>query len=262
MSSFRKKTLKVVEKFRAPAALYYPSRLKGDGWIEVSGPSLGGEAVIQLQGDAKQKSGNRTISVFRFQLRHGKDHLNARIQHRLPIHRKGETTVLFKSASTNSGGLRKKSVYAVKFQSKDDTNDFMMWWLAKNGSTSLGEETKNTSKRKAEDKTGCDRGSGYTPQKKKSKQTKSCPPANGVLNNSTNSGCEESPERGAKGKIVSSLNSTSNNSSEAKELDSVGTKNDKDDDSSDSDSNEEVAIDDEYAPRSQQWVLAFVEKDE
>ena len=66
--------------------------------------------------------------------------------------------------SSNSSGLCQKTVYTLKFQSKDNTDVIMMWWLAKNGSTSLGLESKEPAfKRKC--KTKWEHGSGYyTPE--------------------------------------------------------------------------------------------------
>jgi len=226
-----------IEKFRAQAALYSPSTMKGDGWIEISGPDLGGEAIIQLQEDARRKS-RRPISVVRFQFRHGKDFLNARIQSQLPIHQKGATTVLFKPASSSNSGFCRKTVYLFKFENIDDTDDFMMWWLAKNGSTFLGEETKKTSKRKTRNDCN-DGGTGFTPQKKKSKPSTLGSKARIPLKGSTNAVPAEGTLK----------------------LDNVTKSVDKDtkklggDSDSDSDDNEEIDYD--CAPLSQNWQLAF-----
>jgi hypothetical protein len=160
-------SLKVIEKFRAPAALYVPSTTKGGGWSEASRPGMGGEAIIQVQDDATMSG--KSVSVVRFQLRHGKDVLNARIEGGLPINRKDEKAVLFKSASTSTSGIRKKTIYNLIFTNVEDTDEFLMWWYAKNGSIKawLAKDitTKTSLKRKATEPTKC----GFAPLQKKSK---------------------------------------------------------------------------------------------
>ena len=259
MSSFQKKALKVTEKFRAQAALYSPSTNEGDGWIEVSGPLLGGEAIIQLQEDAKRKS--TIIPVFRFQLRHGKDVVNARIEHTLPIYRKADKEVLFKCVSSNSGGLRRKTVYALKFQTKDNTDDFMMWWLAKNRSISLGLESKETALKKKR-KIKWVHGSRYTPLKKKMK------PDMGVVKDlqheqerknliSKHKEDKEAENKESEGSVsnVSSKNLTSNKREEKVVKETTDTSGNGCDSSIGED--DEVYVDDECAPQSQDWSSAF-----
>ena len=248
------KPLKVIEKFRARAALYTPSTRKGGGWIEISGPELRGEVVIQLQEDAGRHhcyNGKKYIPVVRFHFRHGKDFVNARIQDKMPIHRKGKRKVLFKCLSSSfSSGDRCKILCCLVFEKEEDTNDFMMWWLAKNGSTPLGyENNEKLLKRKISDTKDCGRDSGFTPKKKKpraSSRTKD------VLHNSTNSA--GSSDTGAVG---FDNNHTSN-------TDGTGLLNTSAKDSNDitlavnDEESKAVAIDeDNYVPKSQNWMSAF-----
>ncbi len=131
--SFDRKALKIDEEFRAPAALYTPSSTgnKG-GWAIISSPGMGGEVIIQVQDDAKVSG--KTIPVVRYQLRHGQDYSNVRIVDKLPIKRVNETKVIFKSVSSSNNGIRKKTVYALKFDKKTDADKFLMWWYQLNGS--------------------------------------------------------------------------------------------------------------------------------
>ena len=208
MADLKTVKLKVERKFSAPAELYVPSKRSGGGWIEISGPKMGGEAIIQIQCG---------VAVVRFLFRHKKDFLNTRIQPDLPIHRKGRRTVIFKSVTSSTSGLRMRKVYCLRFETKDDTDDFVMWWLAKSGSTSLLLKTKSPKKamkRKAE------RCSSEDDHKKKRSKMKS-------PSTSTPPPHEEQIKGGKK---------------------SVD---------GDSDAEEEVLVDDYDAPMSQKWTDAF-----
>ena len=126
------KSLKVVEKFRAPAALYRPSDTRGNGWTVSAKPGMGGEVIIQDQQDADDPKS--IVPVVRYQLRHGQDTMNCRIVEGLPIRRENAKTVLFKSASRNNGGVNVKTIFQLVFETTNDTDEFLMWWYEKNGS--------------------------------------------------------------------------------------------------------------------------------
>jgi len=132
MAPLSSKALSIIEKFQAPAALWIPSSIAGEGWSEISGIRRGGQVIIQVQEDALDA--RKQIAVVRFDLRHGQDVLNGRILHGLPLNRVDEKTVDFKCASTSTRNVRHKTINRVQFQTVDDTDDFVMWWYAKNGS--------------------------------------------------------------------------------------------------------------------------------
>lgn len=141
------KQLKVLEKFRAPAALYVPATTSGNGWSIISGPGKGGCTIIQVQENANNDGPN--VAVVRFQLGHSgamKDVMNARIMNQLPIHRVSHQEVCFKCVSTTTNNIRQRTIFKIKFEKTDDTEDFLMWWYAKNGAM---EELISPSKRKA-----------------------------------------------------------------------------------------------------------------
>mmetsp|Transcript_21037 Transcript_21037/g.43297 ORF Transcript_21037/g.43297 Transcript_21037/m.43297 type:complete len:272 (-) Transcript_21037:189-1004(-) len=135
------KKLKVVEKFRAKAALYRPSVDEGGNWSIIGGKGSGGEVVIQMQVDAKNK--DKYIPVVRFLTLDGEARMNGRITRGLPILRKSKLNVLFKTVSSSSrGGINAKTIFQTQFEIEDDTDDFVKLWceLAENGPTSLREE--------------------------------------------------------------------------------------------------------------------------
>ena len=108
MPSFSSKSLKVTEKFQAPAGLWHPSSNAGEGWSETSGIQRGGKIIIQIQENANGVG--EPVAVVWFELRHGIDVLSSRITEGLPIHRKDKTTVLFKSFSTSTGRICRKKL--------------------------------------------------------------------------------------------------------------------------------------------------------
>jgi hypothetical protein len=266
MAPFAPKALKVIEKFRAPAALYRPSSAAGDGWSETSGPKRGGKVIIQIQENADRTGSS--IAVVRFELRHGQDVMNARILPGLPIHRKDKTSVFFKAASTSTGRIRRKTIHLLKFQNNDDADDFLMWWYAKNGSIKawLGEDsnqknksTLQLSKRKATDdptenrlrkrlkdnKAGDDRLFTDSTNKEQNERLMKKHKAIAIDNDDSFDGHTRN-DNGS--------NQDRGKSDEFDETESHGS----DDQDSDSDDNkEEVIVDDEYAPQSQEWLISF-----
>mmetsp|Transcript_19228 Transcript_19228/g.41791 ORF Transcript_19228/g.41791 Transcript_19228/m.41791 type:complete len:303 (+) Transcript_19228:369-1277(+) len=139
------KRLKVLEKFRAPAALYVPATTAGNRWSIISGPGTGGCAIIQVQENAND--GGPNVAVVRFQVGHTmKDVMNARIMNQLPIRRVSHQEVCFKCVSTTTNNFRQRTVFKIKFEKTDDTEDFLMWWYAKNGAI---EQLISSSKREA-----------------------------------------------------------------------------------------------------------------
>jgi hypothetical protein len=74
------------------------------------------------------------IVVVRWQNHIGKDGLNCRILKGLPI-RRGEdsTEFFFKSASTTTAAISRKTIFALKFESVDDADEFEMWWYMLSG---------------------------------------------------------------------------------------------------------------------------------
>ena len=225
------KSLKVIEKFRAPAALYIPSKIKGGGWAEVSRPGMGGEAIIQVQDDATM-SGKR-VSVVRFLMRHGKDLVNARIMKGLPIIRNStdEKSVVFMSASTSTTGTRQKTMFNLIFTNVEDADEFLMWWYAKNGSIKawLAKETSN--------------GKAAEPSKK-------------PLGESTNQ--KSIDEASAKMRLCN-LKTSDNKKYSPAFGNNNGSRNDgsSSDGSDDSDEVEEVEIDWDEAPQTQDWASSF-----
>ena len=240
------KSLRVYEKFRAAAALYTPSANKGDGWCEVSRPGMGGEVIIQLQDHATLSE--TFVTVVRFQHRHGKDVVNARIVKGLPINRINQSTVVFKSSSSNTNGYRKKTIFRVTFENSIDTDEFLMWWYEKNGSIKTwlkeGSNQKGftaVNKRKNRDPTNC----GFTPKKKKPKS--SALPC-----------CKEEGRSSSKKKKTLLVESTNFDSIEKKRKHpSVVTSKLKNSSSNEGVDLEDVGIDSEYAPQSQNWMSAF-----
>ena len=247
------KSLKVIEKFRAPAALYVASETKGGGWAEVSRPGMGGEAIIQDQDDAAMR-GN-IVSVVRFLLRHGKDPLNARIVKGLPIVRNGtdEKSVLFVSASTSTSGIRQKTMFNFIFTTVEDADEFLMWWYAKNGSI------KAWLAKEVAELTNC----SFAPLQEKSKASipkeeaskhlcesydrKSINETGGPLALSTKlrrCSLKTSDNKNKKDSNDGSLNDGSNDGSNSNG-------------SYDSDDGEEVEIDWNEAPQTQDWMSSF-----
>ena len=225
-------------KFSALAALYIPSKHRGGGWNEASRPGMGGKVIIQVQDDANWNGeGNKPkrMAVVRFILRHGKDVLNSRIKKRLPIKRKDKTTVLFKCASSSTNKIRQKTIFQLIFEEKEDTDDFLMWWYAKNGSTNLewdeskelGEEDKDADKSRLKRKAVNFSNSGFTPLKKKPKEMQAS-----VLADSTNN----TKQRDESPKI---------------------RRSDKKHENKEDGREEETLIDYNEAPESQNWMSAF-----
>ena len=238
------KTLKVIEKFRAPAAYYRPSSRPGGGWVFAAEPGMGGKAIIQLQEDAESAGENKEfIPVVRYQLRHGKDVMNARIQKGLPINRVNERTLDFKSASRNTSGVVLKTIFRFVFESSNDADEFRMWYLEKNGSIEawIAKEkaAKLAKKRKGTDLTGC----GLGPQKKKPKLTAFPEQTTGKkegpkpLGDSTNRNSIETKRSKVKAK---KMNGSKDDEREAK-----------------AEEEEVVILDYEDAPLSQNWMAAF-----
>ena len=277
MAPFNPKALNVIEKFRAPAALYRPSGVAGGGWSETSGPKRGGRVIIQVQENADGKE--RQIPVVRFELRHGQDVLNARILPGLPIHCKDQTSMYFKAASSSTGRIRRKTIHLLKFRNNDDTDDFLMWWYAKNGSIEawLGQDSnqKNEStlkslKRKAID----DLGENQLRKRLKDNKAEGGRPLQDSTNVEHNEGLKKKHKAFAvddddgcdgqskddTGSYQDRYKSDESDESEKDGSDEFsGSETDgSDDQTSDSDDQkEEVIVDDEYAPQSQEWMISF-----
>jgi hypothetical protein len=227
------KSLKVTEKFRAPAALYIPSKNKGGGWAEVSRPGMGGQAIIQVQDDATMNG--KCISVVRFLMRHGKDAVNARIVNGLPIIRNNtdEQSVVFASASTSTSGTRQKTMFNLIFENVEDADEFSMWWYAKNGSIKdwLAKET--------------------------SLKGKAAEPSKKPLGESTN---QKSTIDEASAKMRRCNLKTSDNKKDSPAFGNTnGSRNyeSSSEESDDSDEREEVEIDWNEAPQTQDWASSF-----
>lgn len=253
MPTFSCKTLKVIEKFRAPAGLWRPSLNAGDGWSETSGTRRGGRIIIQIQENADIDED--PVAVVRFELRHGVDVLNSRITKGLPIHRSDDKTVLFKSVSTSTGCIRRKTVHLVKFDSVEDTDDFLMWWYAKNGSIKawLGDDSG---------KTGGTRKATTPIEKKPRGKRKATTPINDLCKPS-----EKKPKvdmnKGKRKKqkkcLVDSTNKKNNNVSESKEK--LESKHEPL--PHDGDKKEDVVVDlTEDPPQSQDWYVSFNQYEE
>ena len=248
MAPFFSKALSITEKFRAPAALWRPSQHARGGWVETSGIGRGGQIIIQMQENSDDTEG--PVAVVRFVLRHGQDVLNARILNGLPIYRSAENEILFKSASTSTYKVRWKTTFRIKFETFDDTDDFLMWWYAKNGSIkALIEESSNKKhKRKSTEQIGGKEKKPRIQRSDNNESTKRDESAKGklkyplrVLVESTN----------VKQRAVAS-----NKSAESK-INNISILND--DPTSSTNEKEEVMIDDDDAPQSQNWFASFEE---
>ena len=236
-------------KFRAPAALYSPSGIKGGGWREASRPGMGGEVMIQVQQEDAKWSTNgspNSIAIVRFQLRHGKDVLNARIKDKLPIRRKDNVTVLFKCLSSTTHKIRKKTIFHLIFEKEEDTDDFLMWWYAKNGSIQTwleGDESKKL-------KEGVDESKKLKENNKKEAK-KSC--SKRKATDSTNSGFTPLKKKLNKGEQDKALVESTSKKKKQKSGGSVIQKPTKKRDTVE----EVVEFDYDDAPQSQNWMAAF-----
>ena len=96
---------------------------KGNGWVATSAPDKGGQAIVQLQ----QNANGEEVAVVRHVNFIGKDGLNARIVDGLPILRK-KRQFYFKAVSSTTHDDRRKTPFALKFDSNDAADEFEMWW--------------------------------------------------------------------------------------------------------------------------------------
>ena len=273
MAPFTRKALSVIEKLRAPAALYRLSSTLGGGWSETSGVKRNGRVIIQVQENADGKKDS--VAVVRFVLRHGQDVLNARILHGLPVVRKDSNTVFFKVCSTSNSRVRCKTIHVLKFDKEEDADDFLMWWYAKNGSIKawLGEDsnqkisTRKSLKRKAAESTK----TGSTPLGKRVKVMvdddrcrdgdDDCKQVLQPLRESTNSKFDvgESSTKPAQKKKKNIGENDIKDDNENNDSDKTGRS-----DvpkychlASDSEEKEEVMVDYEDVPQSQDWLASF-----
>ena len=103
--------------------------------------------VIQASIQVHSRDGESDITICKWQNYIGKDGLNARIIPGLPIHRGSAGEFFFKSVSTTTLGITRKTVFALKFTKKIKADDFHMWWLQFNGQTDAwlkaAEKSKN-----------------------------------------------------------------------------------------------------------------------
>ena len=273
MAPFTRKALSVIEKLRAPAALYRPSSTLGGGWSETSGVKRDGRVIIQVQENADGKQDS--VAVVRFVLRHGQDVLNARILHGLPVVRKDSNTVFFKVCSTSNSRVRCKTIHVLKFDKEEDADNFLMWWYAKNGSIKawLREDsnqkilTRKSLKRKAAESTK----TGSTPLGKRVKVMvdddrcrdgdDDCKQALQPFRESTNSKFDvgESSTKPARKKKKNIGENDIKDDNENNDSDKTGRS-----DvpkychlASDSKEKEEVMVDYEDVPQSQDWLASF-----
>ena len=263
MAPYSSKTLKIIEKFRAPAALWRPSLHAGDGWVETSGIRRGGQIIIQTQENADDNEG--PVAVVRFVLRHGQDVMNARILNGLPIHRCEENEILFKSASTSTYRVRWKTTFRIKFTTPDDTDDFLMWWYAKNGSIKAWSEASSLRfKRKSTEQIGgMERKRPKIASSENNALTQTDKAANGKLKLSHQVLVEST---NVKHGAIGSKNNDKRNSfvcGKSKENDSSNVNNESKENSNSNltDNNEmrEVMIDYDEVPQSQNWFASFEE---
>ena len=222
--------------------------------------------MIQMQENSDNTEGS--VAVVRFVLRHGQDVLNARILNGLPIYRSAENEILFKSASTSTYKVRWKTAFRIKFETVDDTDDFLMWWYAKNGSIKAWiEESSNEKhlgfKRKSNEQIGGKEKKLKIQRLDNNESTERDESANGKL---------EHPLR----VLVESTNvkqrAVASNKSDKSKINDVSILNDewKENNYSDftdkaatttssNNEKEEVMIDYDDAPRSQNWFASFEE---
>ena len=116
----------VKELFRGSAQFARPSTKKGAGWVATGDK---GNAIIQQH----VNQDGTTVLVVRWTNFMGADGMNGRILIGLPIQRNGRA-VYFKTSSTTTLGNRYKAPFCFKFETVDAAEDFEMWWLSKNGS--------------------------------------------------------------------------------------------------------------------------------
>ena len=115
---------------------------KGNRWVDTSDPDKGGRAIIQDQ----HNMDGEVVTVIRHVNYMGNDGLNARIIKGLPLHRckKNTREMFFKTVSSTTHGQRIKTVFALKFASDDDADDFEEMWYVKNGAIKALSEGENT----------------------------------------------------------------------------------------------------------------------
>jgi len=112
-------------KFKADADFFCPDN-KGREWLSAAGTEGGGKASIVILRSSNEED---AIPIVRWHSYIGQDGLNCRILSGLPIHRGSAGEFFFKSASTTSNGVSRKTVFALKFSNKMDADEFHMWWL-------------------------------------------------------------------------------------------------------------------------------------
>ena len=262
------KKLKVVEKFRAKAALYRPSVDEGGNWSIIGGKGSGGEVVIQMQVDAKNK--DKYIPVVRFLTLDGEARMNGRITRGLPILRKSKLNVLFKTVSSSSrGGINAKTIFQTQFEIEDDTDDFVKLWceLAENGPTSLREE--NGKSKLATSHTGAQAVHHDSTNYRNTLTSffDGGTTAKAVLCDSENSRNDATSFDGNTA-ADAVLRDSTNDRNDATSFDGKTTAKDALQDSSNNDAassdgdETEVEIDEEYAPETQNWMAAFSGNDE
>ena len=119
----------VKELFRGSAQFARPSTKKGAGWVATGDK---GNAIIQQH----VNQDGTTVLVVRWTNFMGADGMNGRILIGLPIQRNGRA-VYFKTSSTTTLGNRYKAPFCFKFETVDDAEEFEAFWLLKNGSIAL-----------------------------------------------------------------------------------------------------------------------------
>jgi hypothetical protein len=110
----------IIKFFHGRANFFRPSIQKGGGWVG----TFKGNAFLQ-----KQINRDGTIvSVVRWSNFMGVDGLNGRILLDLPILRKDDS-VYFKTSSTTTRNMRRKTLFCFKFTDAKQAEEFEMCWL-------------------------------------------------------------------------------------------------------------------------------------
>jgi hypothetical protein len=89
--------------------------------------------VLQIYIQVHSKDGEPDIVICKWQNYMAKDGLNARIIPMLPIERGLAGEFFFKSLSTTTFGITRKTIFALKIPCLKEAEEFHMWWLHFNG---------------------------------------------------------------------------------------------------------------------------------
>ena len=268
----------VKELFRGSAQFARPSTKKGAGWV-----ATGDKGNVIIQQHVNQDG--TTVLVVRWTNFMGADGMNGRILIGLPIQRNGRA-VYFKTSSTTTLGNRYKAPFCFKFETVDDAEEFEAFWLLKNGSIALWKEQDAKKKEdiinptiKVPLKDSTNENTVHTGNAKR----KAVPMIDGPLRTKKKVECRtisnsHSPglmptERIINGKVRkilkakrSALKSITEdsivnlNEEDKTDLNTEDNSKQNDDekvDSSNGSSGEDVIIDEEDAPQSQNWKTAF-----